>query len=198
MSSAASEENIAQFIELTGADEATAKSMLEAAKGDMDQAIALHYEPEGGASEASPAVAPTPEPPALPTESTTDLVGDILKNVRQEGEGSTASSWSGAGAGRTLGAGAGASEGAEISDAAAAAAEPLMADRTNAKKVRVIFWADGFTVEDVTAEEAAAAAAAKAPPAPRRTGLATLGSEAARSGAPPMPKLPELRKYEGA
>ena len=60
----------------------------------------------------------------------------------------------------------------------------------------VIFWADGFTVEDVTAEEAAAAAAAKAPPAPRRTGLATLGSEASRGGGPPMPKLPELRKYE--
>ena len=199
--------NIAQFIELTGADEATAKSTLEAAKGDMDAALALHFDVGGGGDDDEDAVmaepAPSTAPPALPSESTADLVGGILKNARQEGEGEPAG---GSNAGRpwphsrlgrprmtqwlmTKPAGASSSS---------SEPPPLgPADRSNAKKVRVIFWEDGFTVEDVTAEEAAAAAAAKAPPAPRRTGLATLSSESARSGGgPPMPKLPELRKYE--
>ena len=69
------------------------------------------------------------------------------------------------------------------------------AERTNPKKVRVIFWADGFTVEEATAEEAEEAAKAAAPAAPRRAGLATLGSAAERAAArPEMPKLPPLRK----
>ena len=199
--------NIAQFIELTGADEATAKSTLEAAKGDMDAALALHFDVGGGGDDDEDAVmaepAPSTAPPALPSESTADLVGGILKNARQEGEGEPAggsNAW--AGRGHTLGSAA--ADDAVADDEAAGASSssseppPLgPADRSNAKKVRVIFWEDGFTVEDVTAEEAAAAAAAKAPPAPRRTGLATLSSESARSGGgPPMPKLPELRKYE--
>ena len=48
----------------------------------------------------------------------------------------------------------------------------------------------------MTAEEEAAAAAARAPPAARRTGISSLRDNAPPGGAPPMPKLPELRKYE--
>ena len=100
--------NIAQFIELTGADEATAKSTLEAAKGDMDAALALHFDVGGGGDDDEDAVmaepAPSTAPPALPSESTADLVGGILKNARQEGEGEPAggsNAW--AGRGHTLG-----------------------------------------------------------------------------------------------
>ena len=133
--------------------------------------------------------------PTLPQENDAgDAVSDILKNVKAAEEPTS----SFAGAGRTLGSSS-SSSAAATDDAAAADSEEgaptQMPDRSNARKIRVIFWADGFTVEDITAEEEAAAAATRAPAAPRRTGLATLSSERARTDQP-TPKLPDLRKYE--
>lgn len=204
--------DVGKFVEITGADEARAKAMLDAAKGDMDAALALHYDVHEGDDDDAPmpAAAAADEEaaatPALPAESTADLVGGILSNARQEGEGEPKpNTWSGAGSGRALGSSTAAAPAADegeagqpapVDDPMAAELPPM--DRSNAKKVRVIFWADGFTVEDVTAEEAAAAAAAKAPPPPRRTGVASI-RDSAPSGpgaGMPMPKLPELRKYE--
>lgn len=130
-------------------------------------------------------------PKPRPSPGSGDLVASILAGAAKPED--EPRSWSSGG--RALGSAADvpAGEGAP-SDAAAAA--PL--DRRNAKKVRVIFWSDGFTVEDVTSEEseeAAKEAAEKA--APRRTGLATLGSASERATSrPQMPKLPPLRKYE--
>ena len=191
-----------QFSDLTGADEDTAKQMLAASGGDLDAAIALHF--DGGGSAEQPMdtepAAPTP-PPALPAESDEELVGSILSNARQEGDDDEkskdkANAWSGKG--QALGSSSAAEDASSSSDAPAepvAPVEPPMpqyGERRNAKKIRVIFWSDGFTVEDVTAEEAAAEAAAKAPAAPRRTGLTTLSSEKERSPDKPMPKLPEV------
>jgi hypothetical protein len=194
----------AQFSELTGADDATAAAVLAQAQGDLDRALAIHYE-EGADEDMKPADQPArPKKPSLPTEqSNEEIVGTILNQARNDGDDKP-KEWGGEG--RTLGSTAAADDDAaaaaaadSASAAAAASAEPpppAYGDRRNAKRIRVIFWADGFTVEDVTAEEAAAEAAAKAPAAPRRTGLATLGSEQERTPAAPMPKLPELRPYE--
>ena len=129
-----------------------------------------------------------------PTPSSGDLVASILAGAAKP-EDEPRASWSSGG--RALGSAADGPAGEDAPpDSAAAEAAPL--DRRNAKKVRVIFWSDGFTVEDVTAEEAEEAAREAAEKAaPRRTGLATLGSAAERAAArPQMPKLPPLRKYE--
>ena len=195
---------IEQFVELTGADAATAKTMLEASKGDMEQALALHFDAGDGAAGAAAEedvpmadeAAASSSAPALPTETVASSVGNILSNARQEA-GSEPAANSFAGKGRALGSASAEADTAPAAPEADAAEPEPTADRTNAKKIRVIFWADGFTVEDVTAEEEAAKAAEKAPPAPRRTGLASLSSEKARGGGgPSMPKLPELRPYE--
>ena len=195
---------IEQFVELTGADAATAKTMLEASKGDMEQALALHFDAGDGAAGAAAEedvpmadeAAASSSAPALPTETVASSVGNILSNARQEA-GSEPAANSFAGKGRALGSASAEADTAPAAPEADAAELEPTADRTNAKKIRVIFWADGFTVEDVTAEEEAAKAAEKAPPAPRRTGLASLSSEKARGGGDPsMPKLPELRPYE--
>lgn len=203
MSADATDPKVKAFCEVTGEDAATAAERLSAAHGDIDAALALHF----GANKGAPPAEAAPPPPALPpAETQTELIGSILSNARQEGgpedSGPNASVWSGAGSGRALGGGSSSEEPppppAAPAEPAAAAEEPPPIDRHNAKKIRVIFWADGFTVEDVTEEEEAAAAAARADKAaPRRVGLATLGSEKSRAGpGPPMPKLPELRKYE--
>lgn len=188
---------IRQFADLTGADDAAATQALAAADGDLDQALAQHFDTGDEASPPEPAVKPS-----LPADKPEELVGSILSQARQGDEDEKSKSW---GEGRALGSntaaesdGGGSASAASSAphDAAAGSAPPALVDRRNAKRVRVIFWADGFTVEDVTAEEAAAEAEAKAPSAPRRTGLATLSSEKARSPAAPIPKLPELRTYE--
>lgn len=202
---------VRQFSDLTGADEDTAKQMLAASGGDLDAAIALHFDAAGGGAAAEPMdtepAAPNP-PPALPAESDDELVGSILSNARQEADGDekatgNANAWSGKGqalgsssaAEATDGGASSSSDGPAEPAAPAEPAVPQYGERRNAKKIRVIFWSDGFTVEDVTAEEAAAEAAAKAPVAPRRTGLATLSTEKERSPDKPMPKLPEVCVY---
>ena len=178
------------FMETTGVnDPATAARALAAANGDLDAAVARHFDEEAaaGADDGTEAAEEAAAPPSLPMPES-DLVGSILSNARQEGS-EQGSEWSRPG--RTLG-------GAD-SDAASTASAPVEPTRRNAKKVRVLFWADGFTVEDITAEEEAAAAAAAAErAAPRRTGVATLGDSrrAAAAAAGPPPELPELRRYE--
>ena len=202
---------VQQLMSLTGVDVAAAKAMLTAASGDLDDAITLHFEAEGqpGGGGVSSSAAATPAAaakPALPSESETDIVNTVLDNARQEAPGdASAAAWSGRG--QALGgppdtASASSADGAETAAGSSGGAgegsgmlPPL--DRHNAKKIRVIFWADGFTVEDTTAEEEEAAAAAKAEAAaPRRTGLATLSGEKTRTPAGAMPKIPELRRYE--
>ena len=91
---------------------------------------------------------------AYALDNSADLVKSILEGAAQPQDESTP--WSGGG--RALG------SAADDEPAPAADAAPAAAERTNPKKVRVIFWADGFTVEDVSVEEAEAArAAAKQP-----------------------------------
>jgi hypothetical protein len=187
----------AQFMQLTGVQDASvANEMLSAANGDLERAIALHFdaaaaddggEEEQAAEGEAPGTSDEPAAPSLPGDRSGDLVGAILGNAKKE-EATESSAF--AGAGRTLGA----SPPPDEPPTAAAAAAP--ADRHNAKKVRIIFWADGFTVEDVTAdEEKAAAAAAAAKNAPRKTGVTGLGSM--REQQPQtMPNIPDLRSYE--
>jgi len=184
-------EGTASFMEVTGADHATAERMMQAAGSDLDSAISLFYEAEAGdadvdAGEADGGDDTAPALPALPQES---LVADILSNARKETEPVEPSSW--AGRGRTL------DSAAAAADASDEAPAPDPDARHNAKRVRIIFWADGFTVEDLNAEEAAAAAAAKpAAPQARKTGIATLGDHRKAAAASPQAKMPDLRKYE--
>ena len=85
-----SDSKIDQFVELTGADADTAKSMLEASKGDMDAALALHFEAGNDEDAPMPSAedteSPPPPPPELPKETEKDLVNGILAGARQEGE----------------------------------------------------------------------------------------------------------------
>ena len=125
---------IEQFIELTGADAETAKAVLEASKGDMEAALAIHFGNDEDAPMPSAEEPPAEAPPALPTESTESSVDGILSNARQEGDGPAASTFQGQG--RALG-----SRDEEAAPASAEsppdAPEPPAVDRSNAKKVRV-------------------------------------------------------------
>jgi len=120
-----------------------------------------------------------PQPPswfqteaALPSG---DVVSHILNNAK---EGEDAERW--AGPGRTL--------------SGDSSASPPTDSRQNAKRVRIIFWADGFTVEDLSREEAEEEAPAA--PRARKTGIQTLGDHRAAESRMPQMKVPELRKYE--
>lgn len=191
------DENVKAFKELTGSDVATAERMLAASNGDLERALALHFDVAG--DEQMPSAPDEDEeeeetaPPALPGSGPTDMVAAILRNAKHEDREDSESSrkpWQGTGSGRTLGASSSEDAPAESPEA------PSPLDRHNAKKVRIIFWADGLTVEDVTAEEEAAAKAElDEKSAPRRTGV--VGLKSSRDQAPPpVPKIPELRKYE--
>jgi len=193
-----------QFKQLTGADDATAQSMLAATNGDLERALALHFDAAGDDDETPPAATPQAAdaaPPTLPGSEPADLVGSILSHAKQEGDGdkdSSASPWGGAGRalGSSLADASSSIPASEAPEAPAAPDPPAAPARHNPKKVRVIFWADGFTVEDVTAEEQVATAAALAEKnAPRRTGVVGLGSSRERQ-QPQMPKIPELRPYD--
>ena len=191
---------VQEFMSITGASAEEARAGLASSNNDLEQAVAAFFdsgaastdaammEEEDAVDEEAPAAPAAPAaalPPPLDTSA--DLVKSILEGAAQPQDESTP--WSGGG--RALG------SAADDEPAPAADAAPAAAERTNPKKVRVIFWADGFTVEDVSVEEAEAARAAAGPPAPRRTGLATLGTAAERAAErPQMPKLPSLRKYE--
>ena len=190
---------VQEFMSITGASAEEARASLASCNNDLEQAVAAFFDSgaastdaammeEDAVDEEAPA-APAAPAAALPPplDNSADLVKSILEGAAQPQDESTP--WSGGG--RALG------SAADDEPAPAADAAPAAAERTNPKKVRVIFWADGFTVEDVSVEEAEAARAAAAPPAPRRTGLATLGTAAERAAErPQMPKLPPLRKYE--
>lgn len=144
-----------------------------------------------GEDDDPPVAGATASPTVPPVVSDDEMVGSILSNARKEGESESSSSWSGAG--RTLG------SSASTSTESGAPAVPEPPSRHNAKRVRVIFWADGFTVEDVSAEEEEAKARELAEKnAPRRTGVVGLGSASDRAAErrAQMPKIPELRPYE--
>ena len=197
-----------QFVAVTGADREVGEQLLAACNNDVEAAVELFFDKAAAEAgdddddddDAAPmeAEADSSAGPARLPSKAVDLVGSILDNARKETE-PEARKFSGSG--RALGSSAdppadeAASAAAATAAAAAAAAQAAggapEAERHNPKKVRIFFWADGFTVEDTTEEEAAAA---PVPAGPRRTGIATLGSS--RGPAPPMPKLPELRKYE--
>ena len=190
---------VQEFMSITGASAEVAGASLASCNNDLEQAVAAHFDSAASTDDAAmddaavdedaPAAPAAPAavlPP--PLDNSADLVKSILDGAAKPQD--EPPSWSTGG--RALGSAAADDEPAAAPDAAPAAAE-----RANPKKVRVIFWADGFTVEDVGDEEAEAAQAAAAPAAPRRTGLATLGSAADRAAdRPQMPKLPPLRKYE--
>ena len=187
---------VQEFMSITGASAEVAGASLASCNNDLEQAVAAFFDSatstdaaamdDDVVDEDAPAAPAAVLPP--PLDNSADLVKSILDGAAKPED--EPPSWSAGG--RALGSAAADDEPAPAPDAAPAAAE-----RTNPKKVRVIFWADGFTVEDVGDEEAEAAQAAAAPAAPRRTGLATLGSAAERAAdRPQMPKLPPLRKYE--
>jgi len=185
---------VQEFMSITGASAEVAGASLASCNNDLERAVAAFFDSATDAAamdddavdEDAPAAPAAVLPP--PLDNSADLVKSILDGAAKPED--EPPSWSAGG--RALGSAAADDEPAPAPDAAPAAAE-----RTNPKKVRVIFWADGFTVEDVGDEEAEAAQAAAAPAAPRRTGLATLGSAAERAAdQPQMPKLPPLRKYE--
>ncbi|KAL1511458.1 hypothetical protein AB1Y20_006257 [Prymnesium parvum] len=185
-------DSIDEFVVVTGADRSMAEQLLATCDNDVAAAVALFFDQQAddsdgdsGDDSSTPADAP-PEAAAaqLPTEPV-DLVGPILENARKETPPPPAR-WGGTG--RPLGSAATPTEESAPPPPQAGGALP---ERHNPKKVRVIFWADGFTVEDTTEEEAAAA---PGPSAPRRTGIATLGDS--RSRAQAIPAIPSLRKYE--
>ena len=129
---------VEQFMAVTGADAATAKSMLEAAKGDVDAALALHFDVGPDDEEEASAVPAAPAepaaPPALPAEKPGDLVSGILKNARNDTDKED-DKFAGLSSGRALG-----STSSEEEPAAppppADPMEAAMLDRTNAKKIR--------------------------------------------------------------
>ena len=198
-----SEEAVTAFVQLTGADNETAKSLLEASGGDMESAVQKFFDSADppAAMDEEDGEAAADEAPALPSGN---LADSILAAARQEAGGPPGAGgdpWAGLSSGRALGSGPSipsldedAPSSGRATDAPPAAADAPI-DRSNARKVQIVFWADGFTMEDVpTAPEPAPAAA----PAQRRTGLATLRDEKAAEAAAagPIPELPTLRKYE--
>lgn len=186
-------DSAAAFMEVTGADQATAEQMMAASGNDLQAAVALFYAAETGGAAEPPADSDSMEAePSAPSLPQGDLVADILSNARNEtDERAETQPW--AGAGRTLGSQPDAA-GVPLDPPAPAGEPPEL--RHNAKRVRIIFWADGFTVEDLSAEEAEAAAAQPAAPAARKTGIQTLGDRRAADAASPKMALPDLRKYE--
>ena len=187
-----------EFMSITGATAEVAGASLASCNNDLEQAVAAFFDTEGGVvaegaaaamddaedMEGVPAAPAAPATALPPLDNPADLVKSILDGAAKPQDKLPSSSWSG---GRALGSAAA----DELAPAPAPASEA--AERANPKKVRVLFWADGFTVEDISEEEVEAAV----PAVPRRTGLATLGSAADRAAdRPQMPKLPPLRKYE--
>jgi len=161
------------FMQLTGADRATAERVMAAALSDLEAAIALYYDDSSPADEKEEGEEKEEEAEAaLPSG---DVVSHILNNAK---EGEDAERW--AGPGRTL--------------SGDSSASPPTDSRQNAKRVRIIFWADGFTVEDLSREEAEEEAPAA--PRARKTGIQTLGDHRAAESRMPQMKVPELRKYE--
>ena len=85
-----SEEVVSQFTAVTGADAETARRLLGESNGDVEAALALHFDVGGGDDDpmgAPPApAAPTqPGPPRLPAnEEEADVVGYILDHARQD------------------------------------------------------------------------------------------------------------------
>lgn len=146
---------------------------MAAALSDLEAAIALYYDDSSPADEKEEGEEKEEEAEAaLPSG---DVVSHILNNAK---EGEDAERW--AGPGRTL--------------SGDSSASPPTDSRQNAKRVRIIFWADGFTVEDLSREEAEEEAPAA--PRARKTGIQTLGDHRAAESRMPQMKVPELRKYE--
>lgn len=145
------------FCELTGSDAATAERMLAACNDDLDAAVALFFEGDDGDSDhgedgdgdsaaamdsSAGGSVPGSEAGGL-ADMAADLVSNLLKNARSEGGEEGGVRW---GAGRTLGSsGDAAADSADASDEPEETGPPI-----KAKSVRVIFWANGFTVEGVS------------------------------------------------
>ena len=94
------DENVKAFKELTGSDAATAERMLAASNGDLERALALHFDVAG--DEQMPSAADEDEeeeeetaPPALPGSGPTDMVAAILRNAKHEDREDSESSRSG-------------------------------------------------------------------------------------------------------
>ena len=154
---------VQEFMSITGASAEEARAGLASSNNDLEQAVAAFFDSGAASTDAAmmeedavdeeAAAAPAAALPP-PLDNSADLVKSILEGAAQPQDEPTP--WSGGG--RALG------SAADDEPAPAADAAPAAAERTNPKKVRVIFWADGFTVEDVSVEEAEAArAAAKQP-----------------------------------
>lgn len=182
-------DSIQNFMIITGADQETAGRVMASAQGDMDAAVELYYE---SVDEEADGDEPEDAEAAKPGLPKSDLVSAILHNARKDPGPSQPNPW--AGPGRAV-----SSDPSRESPPAGSAPEASssFADRRNAKRVRIIFWADGFTVEDLNEAEAEAAAAAAPAHAPRKTGVQTLSDQNRAGGAGDRRmRMPELRKYE--
>lgn len=173
-----------EFVAVTGESRDAARGYLQPHGFDVVDALEAFYSPAAeheSDDDEPPHVEPARAAAAqLPTAPPADLVESILASARAEVPPAAPNNFNGPG--RAL------NSSEESQSPPSNAGLPPM-DRKNAKKVCVIFWADGFTVEDVTEQEAAAAT-----PQPRKTGIATLSSGS--SSAAGMRTMPPLRKYE--
>eukprot|EP00933_Yihiella_yeosuensis_P036494 TRINITY_DN30254_c0_g1_i1.p1 TRINITY_DN30254_c0_g1~~TRINITY_DN30254_c0_g1_i1.p1 ORF type:complete len:405 (-),score=103.36 TRINITY_DN30254_c0_g1_i1:93-1271(-) len=171
------------FMAVTGASKEQSLGYLDKAKGDMDAAVALFFDDK----ESGRIAEPQPEAAGAGGEGQSSNIDAILGHAK-DGSAKDASD-------ATKGAGKGSGKGGSESEVV--------------RTVGIVFFADGFMVDEnfeenlaAPAEEAAAEAAPA--PAPRRTGMASLSDFQQPSGGRPrgpMPKLPKLtplRSYDTA
>mmetsp|Transcript_22666 Transcript_22666/g.59099 ORF Transcript_22666/g.59099 Transcript_22666/m.59099 type:complete len:387 (-) Transcript_22666:167-1327(-) len=170
--------NIVQmFVAVTGASEETAARYISNNRGDMDAAVTAYFQDlDEDAGTGPPAEAPSGGPPA-PTgggpasASSSSAVDDIMGSLKGSGSGDS-------GGEDAKGRGKG-------------------GDADGRRTVVIVFFADGFMVDEdpEKPEPAPAAEPDVAPAAPRRTGMMGLSDlkKETKSRRGPMPKLPELK-----
>lgn len=164
--------SIELFMSVTGASRETAAQHLNMARGNMDEAVAAFFEGGGEVAESAP-----PEPAAPGVSGS--AVDSILQSVKGE-------KGSGKGDPRDSGKGAGKGDGRP----------------DNSKMIAIVFFSDGFMVDDDPdlSKEPEAAPEEAAAPAPRRTGMMGLNdlkpSRGSRGPRPKLPKLKPLRSYD--
>lgn len=169
--------NIVQtFVAVTGASEETAAKYISDNRGDMDAAVTAYFQDmdedagPGPAADA-PAGEPAPAGGVPASASGGSAIDDIMGSIKGSGKGDP-------GEDDAKGRGKG-------------------GDADGRRTVVIVFFSDGFMVdEDPEKPEAPTAAEpAAAPAAARRTGMMGLSdlNKESKSRRGPMPKLPELK-----
>jgi UBX domain-containing protein 1 len=169
-------ENLEMFMSVTGASRDVALRHLDATMGDVQQAILEFYD---SPMEADPSASEAPRPEAASGGQDSNSIESIMGLAKEGGEGGKGSGKKGSGKGK---------------------------DDRPARKIGIVFFSDGFMVDDEPDEDTDEEETPSAPEAPkpptrgiRMMSLDDLPRET-RGGRPPLPKklpkLAPLRSYD--